>query len=126
MMFIQPQEGVCGVEEVEMEIEMEEEVLEGDEDGEFSSDEEEVEEAKRRTEEVTSPAETKMESIGSLGFSTELSSILANKMSTLNNSQVENAPRGNEGTKEKESVTKETGKSQQRRKPPPPPTKPKV
>ena len=129
MLIIQPQEGVCGAiatEEVEMEILMEEEV-EDDED-EFSSEEEEEEEA-GRPEEVTSPkipVETKRESTGSLGFSKELSSILASKMNTLNDG-AENISGGDETTTKKEETnTKETGKFQQRRKPPPPPVKPKV
>ena len=122
---------MCGsilTEEVEMEILMEEELLEDDE--EFSSEgEEEVEEGgdNKLSLEVTSPkmpAENKKEATGSLGFSQELSSILASKMMTLNDS--DNVPRGDEITKEKETNTKETGKVQQRRKPPLPPTKPKV
>ena len=129
VVFIQPQEGVCGTiptEEVEMEILMEEEPL--GEDDEFSSGEEEVEEDEKNElpMEVTSPkmpVENKKESTSSLGFSQELSSILASKMITLNDSNKENVSRGDEITKEKETITKETGK---RRKPPPPPTKPKV
>lgn len=121
MLIIQLQEGVCGsiaTEEVEMEILMEEEAMEDDED-EFSSEEEE--------EEATSPkmpVETKRESTGSLGFSKELSSILASKMNTLNDNEGEDISRGD--TKKEETNTKETGKFQQRRKPPPPPIKPKV
>lgn len=121
-------------EEVEMEILMDEEPVE-DED-EFSSgeeeEEEEMEETKRNEQitEITSPkipVETKRESTGSLGFSKELSSILASKMSTLNDNEAENLPRGEEAMKEKEINTiKEAGKFQQRRKPPPPPAKPKV
>lgn len=132
VLFVQPQEGVCSTiptEEVEMEIVMEEEVVE-DNEYEFSTDEEE-EEAERNEQDtqVTSPKiplENKRDSTGSLGFSNELSSILASKMSTLNNNEVENVPRGDEITKEKESDIKETGRVQQRRKPPPPPVKPKV
>lgn len=113
---------------------MDEEPVE-DED-EFSSgeeeEEEEMEETKRNEQitETTSPkipVETKRESTGSLGFSKELSSILASKMSTLNDNEAENLPRGEEAMKEKEINTiKEAGKFQQRRKPPPPPAKPKV
>jgi len=85
-----------------------------------------VEEVERREQviDVTSPkvsVENKRESTGSLGFSKELSSILANKMSTLNDKESENVSTRDEITKEEE--TKETSK---RRKPPPPPVKPKV
>lgn len=99
--------------EVEMEILLDEEAE--DDDDEFSSEEVEVDEI---NEQVTSPLDTKKQSTGSLGFSQELSSILASKMSTLNDNEVENISRRDE--------VKETGKSQQRRKPPPPPAKPKV
>ena len=119
--------GTMATEEVEMEVLMEEEV-EDDED-EFSSEEEEEEEA-GRPEEVTSPmipVETKRESTGSLGFSKELSSILASKMNTLNDNKAEDISRGDEiSTKKEETNAKETDKFQQRRKPPPPPNKPKV
>ena len=133
MLIAQPQEGVCGTiptEEIEMEILMEEEAVEDDED-EFSTEEEEEEEVEEagRNEEVTSPkipVETKRESTGSLGFSKELSSILASKMNTLNDNEAENISRGDEITKKEETNTKETGNFQQRRKPPPPPVKPKV
>ena len=128
MLIIQPQEGVCGTiptEEVEMEV-----VMEEDDEDEFSSEEEEEEEEEAgRDEEVTSPkipVETKRESTGSLGFSKELSSILASKMSTLNDNEAESIFRGDEITKKEETNTKEAGKFQQRRKPPPPPVKPKV
>lgn len=133
MLSLQPQEGVCGsvpTEEIEMETVMEEE---GAEDDEFSTDEEEAEEtdSNEQVTEITSPTipvETKRESTGSLGFSKELSSILAGKMSTLNDTQVENGSREEEIIKEKVTniYTKEPGKTQQRRKPPPPPTKLKV
>lgn len=113
--------GTIPTEEVEMEILMEED------DNEFSSGEEEVEEDEKSglPMEVTSPEMPveKKESTSSLGFSQELSSILASKMITLNDNDKENV---SEITKKKETISKETGKVQQRRKPPPPPTKPKV
>ena len=126
MLIIQPQEGVYSAiptEEVEMEILVEEE----DDEGEFSA-EEEVEEIERREQvtDITSPkvpVENKRESTGSLEFSKELSSILANKMSTLNDNESENVSTRDEITKEEKTNTKETNK---RRKPPPPPVKPKV
>ena len=126
MLIIQPQEGVYSAiptEEVEMEILIEEE----DDEGEFSA-EEEVEEIERREEvtDITSPkvpVKNKRESTGSLEFSKELSSILANKMSTLNDNESENVSTRDEITKEEKTNTKEASK---RRKPPPPPVKPKV
>ena len=126
MLIIQPQEGVYSAiptEEVEMEILIEEE----DDEGEFSA-EEEVEEIERREEvtDITSPkvpVKNKRESTGSLKFSKELSSILANKMSTLNDNESENFSTRDEITKEEKTNTKEASK---RRKPPPPPVKPKV
>ena len=109
-----------------MEILLEEESV--DEDDFSTEEDDDVEEAERNepiTEVAKMPVENKRESTGSLGFSKELSSILASKMSTLKDNEAENIPKGDETAKENETNSKETGKSQ-RRKPPPPPTKPKV
>lgn len=126
LLLIQPHEGVYStLPTEEIEIVMEEE--EAAEDDEFSSEEEvEKDEKDKQSTEVTLPLETKRESTGSLGFSKELSSILASKMDALNDNKAENFLSGDGITSEKETNTKGMDKPQQRRKPPPPPAKPKV
>jgi len=129
IVYTQPHEGVYNTlptEKIEILLEEEEAV----EDDEFSSEEEVgKDETDKPPTEVTSPKiplKTKEESTDSLGFSKELSFILASKMNTLNDDRAENVPSRDKPTSEKETSTKETDKAQQRRKPPLPPAKPKV